>query len=142
MAALLCIVACSGGKDSIPEAAPSDDTVSGGNASQHIAEFEGLYASSFERSAFKPCDVDERWWAEFWTDDPDAMGVAMGVDLNDPAWLDLQAANRYLRVRGGVQRADNLMEDFGHMGKYRGRLFITEILEARDASELEIERCR
>lgn len=105
-------------------------------------ELEGLYTSSFERSAFKPCNINEVWWAYFRTGDPEAMSVAMGIDPDAPDWDSIHVANRYLRVRGDVERAEETGHGFGHMGKYQGLINITAILETREATGEEIQRCR
>lgn len=104
-------------------------------------EFEGLYTSSFERSAFKPCNADEVWWTDFNTGNPHEMLVAMGLDADDPDWESKRAINRFVRMRGFVERADNPDEGFGHMGKYPGQIEVVELIEARQATAEELNRC-
>jgi hypothetical protein len=142
---VVCVVAtaCAPKKAIHPERLP--DSVGSAPASlsqQQSLEFEGLYTASYERSAFKPCNIAAVWWAKFSTDNPYSFFDAAGIERSDPNWESVVAMNRYLRVRGTVEQATKSEAGYGHMNAYRGQILITELLEARNATDAEIGRCR
>lgn len=122
----------------------------GTEADAGLETYEGLYSAGFERSAFEPCGLNEPWWADFRTRNPDDFFKAMGIE-SSPDW-ESQAfvQNRLLRLRGTVERvndpsppgdASSGRSGYGHMSQYAGQIAVFELLEARDATEAEIAAC-
>tara|TARA_R110002051_G_C8704085_1_gene494819 strand:+ start:230 stop:703 length:474 start_codon:yes stop_codon:yes gene_type:complete len=126
-------------------------TACGTEADSGLETHEGLYSAGFERSAFQPCGLKEEWWADFRTRNPDDFFKAMGTEFNADWESQVSVQNRFLRVRGRVERvndpsppgdAGSRRSGYGHMGQYAGQIAVHELLEARDATEAEMAECR
>jgi hypothetical protein len=84
--------------------------------------YRGCYIAGFETSAFNPVGTKDSWWVD-WEVDTTILRKARAQEPGSPS----RPSSVFMVVRGRISEEGA----YGHMGGYRRKIIVSEIISAR-----------